>query len=134
MKVYGNTLVAIEWKDDLLEVYEAVQGREPVIGGAFDVHRIDGALALVMEPCAPTFVERVSVTIRAFPVDADDLPAWREGSAFEPRRFNLRRYGARFEDKCVASLPLPAYPLANFELLWLPELLAEGRADGVVAA
>ena len=128
LKVYGNTLVAIEWKDDLLEVYEAVQGREPVIGGAFDVHQIDGALALVMEPCAPTFVERVSVTLRAFPVAAADLPAWRRGLAFEPRRFDLRRYGARFEDKCVASLPLPAYPLADFELLRPPDLLADGEA------
>ena len=128
LKVYGNTLLAIERKDDLREVYEAVRGREPMIDGAFDVHRIDGALALVMEPCAPAFVERASVTLRAFPVDPGDLPEWRNDKAFENRGFRLNRYGAYFDGKCVASLPLPAYPIADFELLWSPELLAGGEA------
>ena len=128
VKVYENTLWVVESRGDLKEVYESVRGREPLIDGAFDVHRIDGALALVMEPCAPAFVERASVTLRAFPVDAGDLPAWREGKAFEPRRFALIRYGAYFEGKCVASLPLPAYPIADFEFRWIGELLADGEA------
>ena len=122
VKVYANTLTIIESRDDLQEVYEAVRGREPVTADAFDVHRVDGALALVMEPCAPAFIDRVSVFLRAFPVDAGDLPAWREGKAFEPRYFDLRNYGAYFEGKCVASLPLPAYPVADFELRWSLEL------------
>ena len=128
LEVYANTLWTIELRDDLREVYEAVRGREPLIDGAFDVHRIDGALALVMEPCAPAFIERLSVTLRAFPVDAADLPPWREGRAFEPRFFPLSRFGAYFDGKCVASLPLPAYPVADFELRWSPELLTDGEA------
>ena len=130
VKVYANTLLIVEQRDDLRKVYEAVRGREPLIDGAFDVHRIDGALALAMEPCAPAFVYRSSVFLRAFPVDADDLnPAWREGEIFEEsRNFPLRRYGAYFDGKCVASLPLPAYPIADFELRWTPELLADGEA------
>ena len=129
VKVYENTLTIIESRDDLREVYESVRGREPALYGAFDVHRVDGALALLMEPCAPAFVERVSVTLRAFPADAGDLPAWREGRAFEPRYFALGNYGAYFEGKCVASLPLPAYPVADFELRWSLELrdAAEAR-------
>ena len=127
VKVYGSTLLVVESRDDLKDVYETVRGREPMIDGAFDVHRIDGALALVMEPCAPAFVERVSVTLRAFPVDPGDLPEWRD-EAFEPRRFDLMRYGVYSEGKCIASLPLPAYPLADFELLWSLELLADGEA------
>ena len=120
VKVYENTLWIIEPRDDVRDVYESVRGREPLIDGAFDVHRIDGALALVMEPCAPAFVEdkRQSVTLRAFPADPGDLPAGREGGEFEPRRFHLRDYGAYFDGKCVASLPLPARLLADFELLW----------------
>ena len=118
LEIYGSTLWTIESRDDLREVYEAVRRREPLIDGRFDVHRIDGALALVMEPCAPAFVddERAHVFLRAFPVDAGDLPAWREGKAFEPRAFHMANYGAYFEGKCVASLPLPAYPIADFEL------------------
>ena len=131
VEAYESTLWSVESRDDLREVYEAVRGREPLMDGAFDVHRVDGALALVMEPCAPPVIEsEQSVAIlRAFPVDAGDLPAWRRGKTFEPRVFHLRHYGAYFDGKCVASLPLPAYPVADFELRGLPELMdaAEGR-------
>ena len=130
VEAYGNALMIIESRDDLREVYEAVLGREPVRDGAFDVHRVDGALALVMEPCAPAFVERMSVILRAFPVDLGDLPAWREGKTFEPRYFDMSRYGAYFDGKCAASLPLPAYPIADFELRWSLELLNEAEARG----
>ena len=128
VEVYGNALMIVESGDDLRDVYEAVRGREPLVDGAFDVHRVDGALALVMEPCAPSFVERMSLFLRAFPVDAGDLPEWREGRVFEPRYFALRNYGAHFDGKCVASLPLPAYPIADFEMRWSLELLDEADA------
>ncbi len=130
VEVYENTLWTVESQDDLRGVYESVHGREPAVDGAFDVHRLDGALALVMEPCAPAFVERRGwLTVRAFPVDPADLPPWRRGEAFDLRRFWLADYGAHFDGKCVASLPLPAYPVADFELRWpQPELLDAGEA------
>ena len=127
VEVYGSAAWTFELRDAPREVYEAVRGREPVIDGAFDVHRIDGALALVMEPCAPAFMER-SVTVRALPADAADLPAWRRGKAREPRRFYLGGYGAYLDGKCAASLPLPAYPIADFELRWSTEPLDAGEA------
>ena len=131
VKAYDNTTMIVESRDDLRDVYEAVRGREPLIDGALDVHRIDGALALVVEPCAPSVVEsEQSVAIlRAFPVDAGDLPSWRLGKAFEPRIFHLMNYGAFYDGKCVASLPLPAHPIADFELLGLPELMEEAEAQ-----
>ena len=130
VEVYGNTLWTVESQDNLRSVYESVHGREPAVDGAFDVHRLDGALALVMEPCAPAFVERRGwLTARAFPVDPADLPPWRRGETFDLRRFWLADYGAHFDGKCVASLPLPAYPVADFELRWpQPELLDAGEA------
>ena len=128
VKVYGNTLRIVESRDDLREVYDAVQGREPLIDAGFDVYRIDGALALVMEPCAPAFIEKGNLTVRAFPANAVDLPEWRRGKKFEPRNFYLMRYGTFFEGKCVASLPLPAYPIADFELNWPLAPLADGEA------
>ena len=115
----------VESRDDLRSVYEAVRGRKPLFDGAFDVHRIDGALALVMEPCAPAVVEgRGWFTARAFPVDPVDLPPWREGEVDEPRLFPLRNYGAYFNGKCVASLPLPAYPVAGVVIV------QTGQRDG----
>ena len=129
VEVYGNTVGTIESQDDLREVYDAVHGREPLLDIGFKVHRIDGALALAMEPCAPAFVEmRRWLTVNAFPVDSADLPAWRRGAAFEPRTFRLPHYGVYFEGKCVMSVPLPAYPVADFELSWSPQLLADGEA------
>ncbi len=125
VEVYGNALMIVESRDDLRAVYEAVRGRKPLFEGAFDVHRIDGALALVKEPCAPAFVERRGwFTVNAFPVDPGDLPAWREGEADEPRLFPLRNYGAYFDGKCVASLPLPAYPVAGVVIV------QTGQRDG----
>ena len=127
VEVYANTLMAVESQDDLGGVYESVHGREPALDGAFDVHRIDGALALVMEPCAPSFLER-GLTVRALPADAADLPPWRRGKAREPRAFWMPYYGAHFDGKCAASVPLPAYPIADFELRWHQELPDEAEA------
>ena len=138
VQVYGSLLTAVESQDDLRRVYESVRGREPALDGAFDVHWIDGALALVMEPCAPAFVEsRRWLTVNAFPADLADLPAWRRGETFEPRSFRTAEYGAYFDGKCVASLPFPSYPVAGVAIvqtaqidgdeaiLWRAEFLLE---------
>ena len=128
VSVYENTLMTIELKDDLRAVYEATLSREPTLDAAFDVHRLDAAVALVMEPCAPSFVERVEATLRVTPVDVEDLPPWRVGRRFEPRRFHHAVYGALFDGKCVVSLPLPGYPIADIEIAWSPPPLDEGEA------
>ena len=121
VQVYGNTLFTIESSLDVEEVYEATRGREPNTAGAFRVHHLDGAVTLVMEPCAPSFIERVGATLRVTPVDPGDLPPWREGKRDDHRGFAFAGYGAFFDGKCVASLPLPAYPVAEFSLVWDPE-------------
>ena len=128
VRVYGNTILTIEGKDDLREVYAATRGREPVVVVAYDAYRLDGAVGLVMEPCAPAFIEQVVATLRVTPVDPADLPPWREGKREERRNFHLIQYGAFFDGKCVASLPLPDYPIADFRLVWRPELLARAAA------
>ena len=122
VRVYDSTIFTIEGKDDLRAVYEATRGRKPDIAAAYDVHQLDGAVALVMEPCAPAFIQSVSATLRATPVNRGDLPPWREGNREEPRVFPLVDYGAFFDGKCVASLPLPDYPISEFRLVWRPEL------------
>ena len=130
VQVYGNTVLTIERKDDLQAVYEATRGREPDgAGAAFDVYEMDGAVALVMEPCAPAFIENVGASLRAMPTDPADLPPWREGKRDEPRGFSFAEYGAYFDGKCVASLPLPDYPIANIDVALSPEPLppAAGR-------
>ena len=130
-QVYSHTIFTVERKDDLQAVYDATRGREPDVAGAFDAYELDGAVALVMEPCAPAFIENVGAALRATPVDSVDLPPlppWREDEGYEPRRFPLVSYGRRFDGKCVASLPLPDYPVADIEFIWEPELLDRGAA------
>ena len=129
VRVYDNTILAIERKDDPQAVYEATRGREPdAVAGAYDVHRLDDAVALAMEPCAPAFIEKMGANLRVTPVDPGDLPPWREGKREEPRGFPFFDYGAYFGGKCVASLPLPDYPVADFRLVWHPELLTREAA------
>ena len=123
VNIYGATILTLEPQEDLRAAYESTLGREPDVVGAYDVHRLDGSVALVMEPCAPSFIEQVGATLRATPVDPGDLPPWREGKRDEPRGFGLAEYGAFFDGKCVASLPLPNYPIANFTIDWSLELL-----------
>ena len=132
VEIYGATILTIERKDDLRAVYEATRGREPDVAGAYDVYRLDGAVALVMEPCAPAFIENVGATLRAAPADPADLPHWREGKREEPRGFGFPDYGAYFDGKCVASLPLPDYPVADFRLVWGRELLTREAAREAV--
>ena len=127
-QVYNNTIFIIEHRDDLQAVYAATLAREPEIVAAYDIHFLDGAVALVMEPCAPAFIESVSVTLRATPVDSHDLPPRREGTRGERRGFFLAEYGAFFDGNCVASLPLPDYPIADIEFFWIPELLTREAA------
>ena len=122
VEVYGSTILTLEPQEDLRAAYSATLGREPDVAGAYDVYRLGGAVALVMEPCAPAFIERVGATLRATPTDPGDLPPWREGKREEPRGFSLAEYGASFDGKCVASLPLPDYSIAEFMVVFSPEL------------
>ena len=126
--VYGSTLATVERKDALRAVYEEARRREPILDGVFDVHRIDDALALIKEPCAPSFLTKTSLRLRGTLVNSGDPPEWRRGEGFEVWHDDLADRGALFEGKCVAALPLPAYPITDFELRWAPELLDEAEA------
>ena len=128
IQVYGNTIMMIEPKDDLRAVYTATKGRDPSAESAFDIYYLDGALALAMEPCAPSFVEKRTVRLRATPINKEDLPSWRRKQGHDPRHFILSEYGAYFDGKCVASIPLPGYPISGFEIEWNPPGLSRGAA------
>ena len=123
VQVYGNTVMTVERKDDLRAIYEATRGREPILDAAFDAYRLNRGLAVTMEPCAPSFLTETVLKLRTFPVDRDNLPYRLRDKGFEPWRIALAGQGAVFDGKCVASLPIPGYPIAGFEFIWEPELL-----------
>ena len=129
-KVYGSTLATVERKEDLRAVHQAAPHGELVLDAAFDVRRIGDRLALVMEPCAPSFLTRTSAQARIIPVDRGDLPRRLRERGFESLYFRLAANGALFDGKCVASLRLPAYPIAELRLSLDPRNLMD---DGAVA-
>ena len=132
-RVYNNTIMTIERKDDLRAIYAATQGREPDVADAYGAYRLGDAVAVVMEPCAPSFLTETAVILRATPDDPADLPPQREGKRFEPLNFRLVEHGAFFDGKCVASLPLPEYSVAEFDIEWLPELLDDNAARDAIS-
>ena len=127
VKVYGSAITSVERKDDLRAVYEAARGREPLLDASFDFYRLDGSLALVKEPCAPSFLTRHWVIFRVTPEREDDLPPWRAAKGFESLGFPMDEYGALLDGKCVASVPLPGYPIAEIEIVG-PLLMDESVA------
>ena len=128
-KVYGNTILAVSWKEDLRAVYEEALRRERIFDGVFDVYQMDGALALVKEPCAPSFLTETTMQLR--PVSSGDpTPAAVERS--EVQRYPLVNLGALFEGKCIASIPSPNPSIAEFNIEWDPELLTETDARDAV--
>ena len=141
-QVYNNTVMTIESKDDLEDVYETTRSMKPALDAAFAVYQLDESVALVMEPCAPAFLREFSLTLYATPVDSADLPSWRKGEMSEPRNFHLAEYGAFFDGKCVASLPLPDYPVHRIRLDWwlepldhsvAREAMPEAKSKGLLA-
>ena len=135
VKVYGSVIMAVGWRHDYRAVYKEALGRERILDDAFDIqmdgfdiHQMDGELALVKEPCTQPFLTHTSVLLRATPMSIGDIPPrWRD-EGFEQRIYPLGAFGASFDGKCVASVPLPDYPIVAIDLLWRPELLSEADA------
>ena len=128
VQVYGNTLLTIERKPDLRESYAETLSQEPTPNAVFEVHRADDSLTLVKEPCAPSFVDETSFRLRITPVDAGDLPAGRRSKGFDVQHYPISQRGAMFDGKCVASIPLPGYPIKEIDFEWSPERLDAAAA------
>ena len=128
LKVYGNTILTIERKGDLRAVYDAALSGELILDSVFDVYRVDDELVYAKEPCAASYVSDRTFTARVFPANLDDLPKRRRAQGYEPVSVKFERNGALFDDKCVAAVSLPGYPIAGIEIMGWPELLTEEEA------
>ena len=128
VKVYNNTIAAIERPDDWRGLYEAARRQEPEIDSAFDVHQIGGELILIKEPCAAPYLTNQWLALHPIQEDGEaSLPPAGE-EALGLWRFPIGSYGALFDGKCVASLPPPGGSIADFKAHWRPRLLGEGEA------
>ncbi len=111
--LYGNTLLTVERKADLPAAYAAALRQEPILRSAFDVYYLNGALVYVKEPCEWDEAAAGHFVLQVVPRERADLPERWERLGYEPLIFYFPIYGAMFNGKCVASVPLPAYPIAG---------------------
>ena len=118
----------------LSSAYETVASREPLARGAFDVHLSDGRLVYVKEDCALTDAD-ARFFLHVVPERAGDLPEARREVGFDNMDFDFFLRGALLDGKCVASVALPDYPVANVRTgqsagregeLWGVEIAMEG--------
>lgn len=114
--------------------YRAVVSGPSAARAVFAMYLDGQTLHYAKEPCAPADTE-AAFLLHLIPQDADDLPE--RGNSrfygFENRDFTFTDHGAEFGGACLASVPLPDYPLAvirtgqyrpDGQRLWLAEFPA----------
>ena len=102
-----SMLSSVSEEPDAQAVYNAT---------AIDVYRGGASLVYVKIPCSDAdfdinFPNRIFLHV--FPDSIDDLPEWRREKGYENFAFIFLAQGVSSEDKCVASVPLPQYPIAG---------------------
>ena len=85
---------------------------EPAIRADFDVYLSENTLIYVKEPCASADTEAMFF-LALYPVDVNDLPDHRRQHGFDNLDFDFVRYGETSGGKCLATVPLPEYPITK---------------------
>ena len=93
--------------------YRAAASSEPVARSVFDLHFTNGEFVYVKEECDQKDTEK-RFFLHIVPERVDDLPQERRKHGYDNLEFGFFRYGALFDSKCVALVPLPDYPVAAF--------------------
>ena len=124
------------------EAYRAAAAREPVARSYFDLYLDGEALTWVRESCSPRDT-RGRFFLHFLPEDPNALSRERRPHGFEALDFDFRRgpwqfprVAGYFDGRCLASVPLPEYPLAGLRTgqaaqesrLWEVELTFPGGA------
>ena len=85
---------------------------EPAASSVYDIYLEGRTLTYVRDGCTEDDIVALFF-IHAEPVDVADLPAPRREHGFANLDFSFAARGARTDGKCVAVIPLPAYPIAS---------------------
>ena len=119
-EVFGTTVCQVE-KWDIVpgtdplafyrEVYRSAVAGEALAKSVFDIYLDEGHLIYIKTPCGQFNIAHYFF-LHVFPKDKADLPAHRKASNFDNLDFRFTdRYGIRFDDKCLARIPLPDYAI-----------------------
>ena len=112
-KAYGNA-----------DAYRAITDTQPIIRSNFNLHLNDNTLHYVRDTCRPNDIQ-ARFFLHVVPHNTNDLPQHRQQYGFDNLDFAFYQHGVRFDGKCLASVPLPDYPIARINTgQWIPD---EGR-------
>ena len=109
-KSYGNA-----------DVYRAITDTQPIVRSNFDIYLNDNTLHYVRDTCRPDDIQ-ARFFLHVVPHDTNDLPQHRQQYGFVNLNFYFYQHGVRFDGKCLASVPLPNYPIARINTgQWIPD-------------
>ncbi len=96
-----------------LAEYESIASSQLAARSVFDVHLRGNAVSYLKSPCGVADV-RARFFLHVFPEDVESLPAGRRQHGFDNLDFDYHGLAAlAFGGKCVATRPLPSYPIAR---------------------
>ncbi len=111
-QLWASDTISGSYIERLWSSYETAVAGEPVIRSTFDVYLRENVLTYAKEPC-----ERSEAVATFFlhltPENVEDLPEIRRQYGFDNLDFRFSGSGAVFDDKCVATITLPDYPIAG---------------------
>ena len=119
----------------LRAAYAALSAVQPDRRAAFDLYWREGQLTYVRETCAAADTQ-APFLLHILPAGADTLSG--PAAARDNRDFDFGRWGGHFDGKCLATVPLPNYPIKEIRTgqyvpgqgdLWSVELIAPADPD-----
>ena len=115
----------------LRATYAALSDSQPAARAAFDLYLRDNQLIYLRESCAAADTA-ANFFLHIIPQDVADLPAEQRPAGFANLDFAFDRWGGQFDGKCLATVPLPDYPIKEIRTgqhipgqgqLWAVELM-----------
>ena len=119
--------------EQLRAAYAALSTIQPAARSNFALYIQDTRLLYLRETCADADTA-AGFFLHIIPQDVADLPAERRPAGFANLDFAFARYGGSFDGKCLATVPLPDYPVKEIRTgqhipgqgeLWAVELSGE---------
>ena len=109
--LWSVELIAAPGRDRLRAAHAALSEIQPAARSNFDLYLRDNQLTYRRESCAAADTA-ANFFLHIIPQDVADLPAERQDAGFANLDFAFNRYGGLFDGKCLATIPLPDYPIA----------------------
>ena len=108
--LWSVQLIAAPNLDQLRADYAALSAANPVVRDYFDLYWQGNRLLYLRETCAAADMA-AGFFLHIVPEDVTDLPKERRPAGFAHSGFEFVRQGGPFEGMCLASVPLPDYPI-----------------------